>query len=218
MASHTFNPKSAGIRFLTAICKLIIVNFLFLLTSVPIITLGASTTALYRITIAILAGDNPSVLKDYMKAFKDNFLKATGLLFLYVALAAFFLFEIYMVNNMMEESMRWCSYFAYFFLFVIFSSATYAFPLLAWFEESFKQILKNSVLIAVTNIPVTIMIAAITAGMSYLIYQLTVTTMSLMVFMGFSTIALFYSLFFKRIFERLGAKISFKDEQKDTDK
>ncbi|SDY43619.1 Uncharacterized membrane protein YesL [Ruminococcaceae bacterium YAD3003] len=208
-----FNPKSAGTRFLTSLANLIIVNFLFLITCIPVITIGASVTSLYRITIAILAGDYPSVWRDYLSTFKNNFLKATLLQLLYMGLAAFFLFEIYMVNNMMDEQYYWAQYPAYFFLFAIFASSIYAFPLLAWFEESFKQILKNSVLIAVSNLPVTIMVTALTAGLAWLAYQFTVTTMSLMIFMGFSSIAFFYSIFYKRIFEKLGAKISFDEKE-----
>jgi uncharacterized membrane protein YesL len=208
-----FSPKSAGTRFLTALANLIIVNFLFIITCIPIITIGASITSLYRITIAILAGDNPSVWKDYLTCFKNNFLKATLFQLIYTALTAFFLFEIFMVNNMMDPEYYWAAYPAYFFLAVVFSSSVYAFPLLAWFEESFKQYLKNSVLLAITNIPVTLMIIVITGGLAFLVYQFTVTSLSILVFMGFSTIAMFYSLFFKRIFEKLGAEISFEERE-----
>ena len=168
MASSFFSPKSTGTRLLTAICNLIIVNFLFLITCIPIFTIGASITALYRITIAILAGDNPAVLRDYFKSFRDNFLKATALELLYAALLAFFGFEIYMVNTMMDPKYSWAQYPAYFFVAAIFASACYAFPLLAWFEETFKQILKNSLLIALSNIPVTIMFIVITGILPYI--------------------------------------------------
>ena len=208
-----FNPKSAGTRFLTGLANLIIVNLLFIITCIPVITIGASVTSLYRITIAILAGDNPSVWRDYLTCFKNNFVKATLFQLLYMALTAFFLFEIFMVNNMMDPQYYWAAYPAYFFIAMIFSSSIYTFPLLAWFEESFKQYLKNSILIAVSNIPVTLMIIVITGGLAFLVYQFTVTSLSILIFMGFSTIALFYSLFFKRIFEKLGAKISFEETE-----
>lgn len=208
-----FNPKSAGTRFLTGLANLIIVNLLFIITCIPVITIGASITSLYRITIAILAGDNPSVWRDYLTCFKNNFLKATLFQLLYTALTAFFLFEIFMVNNMMDPQYYWAAYPAYFFLAVIFSSSIYTFPLLAWFDETFKQYLKNSVLIAVSNIPVTIMIIIITGGIVFLTYQFTVTTLSLLIFMGFSTIALFYSVFLKRIFEKFGAVISYDERE-----
>lgn len=217
MPSSFFNPKSAGTRFLTGIANLIIVNFIFLLSCIPVFTIGAAITSLYRITIAILAGDNPAVLKDYFKCFKDNFLKATGLELLYTGLAAFFVVEVYMIRTMLDSQFQWTAFFPYFFLIMIAASSFYTFPLLAWFHETFKQLIKNSILIAVTNLPVTIMYIVISAGLAFLIYQFPTITLSILVFMGISVLALFYSLFLKRIFEKHGAVISFK-ETEDTDK
>ena len=216
MPSSFFDPKSKATRFLTSLCNLLLLNLIFIVSCIPVITIGAAVTSLYRITIAILAGDNPSVIKDYFRCYRENFLKATGLLLLYSVLTAFFVFEIYMIRTMLDPSFQWTAFFPFFFILVIVASSFYSFPLLAWFDESFKQILKNSLLIALTNLPVTIMYIAISAGLAFLVYQFPTITMSQMVFFGFSLFALFYSLFLKRIFEKLGAVISFKAE--DTDK
>ena len=218
MASSFFSQKSAGTRFLTGLANLIIVNIIFMITCLPVITIGASITALFRITIAILAGDNPSVFRDYLHAFKTNFLKATALELLYAVLLAFFGFEIYMVNTMMDSQYSWAQYPAYFFIAAIVASACFSFPLLAWFEESFKQILKNSLLLALSNLPVTIMFVVITGILGILIYDFPVITMSIMIFMGFSSVAFFYSLFLKRIFEKQGAVINFNEKKEESDK
>ena len=217
MASSFFNPKGAATRFLTAICNLIIVNLLFIITSIPVFSLGASLTALYRITIAIVAGDNPAVFREYLKAFKDNFLRSTLLLLLYTALSGFFIFEIYMVRTMMDPQFAWAQYPAYFFLFAIAASSLYSFPLIAWFDTSFKQMLKNSLLLAITNLPITIMYIVITAVMAYLIYEFTIIPLSFMVFMGISILAWFYSLFLKKIFEKNGVTLIPKDDLEKED-
>jgi len=214
-APSFFNPKSKATRFLTGLCNLIIVNILFILTCIPIFTIGASLTALYRITIAILAGDNPAIFRDYFKAFRDNFLKATLLELLYALATAFFGFEVVMVNTMMSPDLSWVQYIPYFFLLMILAHTLYSFPLIAWFEESFKQILKNALLLAITNLPVTIMYVVITGGLAYALWQFPSLTMSLLIFMGISVIAMFYSIFLKRIFEKLGAEISFTDKEGD---
>ncbi|MBR2821174.1 MAG: DUF624 domain-containing protein [Clostridiales bacterium] len=217
MASSFFNPKGAATRFLTAICNLIIVNLLFIISSIPVFSLGASLTALYRITIAIVAGDNPAVFREYLKAFKDNFLRSTLLLLIYTALSGFFIFEIYMVRTMMEPQFAWAQYPAYFFLFAIAASSLYSFPLIAWFDTSFKQMLKNSLLLAITNLPITIMYIVITAVMAYLIYEFTIIPLSFMVFMGISILAWFYSLFLKKIFEKNGVTLIPKDDLEKED-
>lgn len=216
MASSFFSPKSRGTRFLTAIANLILVNIIFVITSLPVFTLGASVTSLYRITIAILAGDNPSVFRDYMRCFRDNFFKATGLLLFYAAAVALFVFEVYMVKTTMPAESQWVAFTAYFFLILLAACSLYTFPLLAWFDETYVQLLKNSLFISITNLPVTIMYLVISAGFAYLVYQFPTITLSGMIFMGFAVLALFYSLFLKKIFEKLGAVISFKEsEEKD---
>jgi len=212
MASF-FSPKSMGTKILTGLTNLIIVNLVFIITCIPLITIGASITALYRITVSIVAGDNPAVLREYFKSFKDNFVKSTLFFLLYLALGAFFGFEIYMVRTMMAENMQWVQYPAYFFIFAVFASACYAFPLIAWFEESFKQVLKNSLLIALTNLPFTIMQAVIAAVFILLVDYNYAIPLSFVCFMGIASIAWFYSLFLKRIFAKFGADINFNEEE-----
>ena len=212
MASF-FSPKSMGTKILTGLTNLIIVNLVFIITCIPFITIGASITALYRITISIVARDNPAVLREYFKSFKDNFVKSTLFFLLYLALGAFFGFEIYMVRTMMAENMQWVQYPAYFFIFAVFASACYAFPLIAWFEESFKQVLKNSLLIALTNLPFTIMQAVIAGVFILLVDYNYAIPLSFVCFLGIASIAWFYSLFLKRIFAKFGADINFNEEE-----
>ena len=45
-----FNYDSPIMQFLTRLTDLFILNFLFLICSIPIITIGASATALYSVT------------------------------------------------------------------------------------------------------------------------------------------------------------------------
>ena len=117
----------------------------------------------------------------------------------------------------MEPQFAWAQYPAYFFLFAIAASSLYSFPLIAWFDTSFKQMLKNSLLLAITNLPITIMYIVITAVMAYLIYEFTIIPLSFMVFMGISILAWFYSLFLKKIFEKNGVTLIPKDDLEKED-
>ena len=117
-----------------------------------------------------------------------------------------------MVRTMMEPQYAWAQYPAYFFLFALAASSLYSFPLIAWFDAPFKRMLKNSLLLAISNLPLTIMYIVLTAALAYVIYEFTIIPLSFLVFMGISLIAWFYSLFLKRIFEKNGAVLVQKDE------
>lgn len=211
MASF-FDKRSIPMRILTALCNLMLVNFCFLVGCVPILTIGASLTSLYRITIKIAAGENPSVFREFFSCYKQNFLKSTGFFFVYCLLTAFFGFEIYMVRTMLPQQYQWSMYPAFFFLFAIFASASYAFPLIAWFDETVKQTIKNSLLLALTNLPTTILFAVVSAGVAAAWYFETIITFSILIFMGFGIIAIIFSFFLKKIFEKHGAVITSDEE------
>lgn len=211
MASF-FDKRSIPMRILTALCNLMLVNFCFLVGCIPILTIGASLTSLYRITIKIAAGENPSVFREFFSCYKQNFLKSTGFFFVYCLLTAFFSFEIYMVRTMLPQQYQWSMYPAFFFLFAIFASASYAFPLIAWFDETVKQTIKNSLLLALTNLPTTILFAVVSAGVAAAWYFETIITFSILIFMGFGIIAIIFSFFLKKIFEKHGAVITSDEE------
>ena len=210
--SSFFDKRSIPMRILTAACNLILVNICFIIGCIPVITIGASLTSLYKITIKIAAGENPSVFRDFFSCYKENFLRSTGFWLVYCLLAAFFSFEVYLVRTMLPAKYAWSMYPAFFFLFAIFSSASYAFPLIGWFDESVKQIIKNSLLLAITNLPTTILFAVVTAGVCFAWYYEQIITFSILIFMGFGIIALLFSFFLKRIFEKHGAVITSDEE------
>ena len=213
--SSFFDKRSVPMKFLTALCNLMLVNFCFIIGCIPIFTIGASITSLYRITIKIAAGENPSIFREFFSCYKENFLKSTGFWIVYCILTAFFLFEIYMVRTALPKDYQWSMYPAIFFLFAIFSSASYAFPLIGWFDETVKQTIKNSLLLAITNLPTTILFAIVSAGVAFAWIvdpQIQIITFSILIFMGFVIIAILFSFFLKRIFEKHGAVITPEEE------
>ena len=207
-----FDKRSIPMKILTALCNLMLVNFCFLVGCIPLFTIGASITSLYRVTIKVAAGENPSVFREFFTCYKNNFLRSTGFWLVYCALTAFFSFEVYMVRTMLPQQYQWSMYPAFFFLFAIFASASFAFPLIAWFDETVKQTIKNSLLLALTNLPTTIFFAIITAGVAAAWYFETIVTFSILIFMGFGIIAIIFSFFLKRIFEKHGAVITSDEE------
>lgn len=207
-----FDKRSIPMRILTAACNLILVNFCFLISCIPLLTIGAAICSLYKVTIKIAAGENPSVFREFFGCFKENFVRSTGFWIVYCILAVFFSFEIYMVREVLPQNYQWSMFPAIFFLFAIFSSASYAFPLIGWFDETVKQTIKNSLLLALTNLPTTILFAVVTAGLCFAWYYEQVITFSILIFMGIGIIALLFSFFLKRIFEKHGAVITPDEE------
>lgn len=76
--SKNIFAKNSGLnRFMAALGNLILVNMLFIVTSIPIITMGASLVAINTIVIKIKEEDDFVLVPLYFKTFARNFWDAT---------------------------------------------------------------------------------------------------------------------------------------------
>ena len=72
--------RAGGIhQYLEKIFDCIALNILWLLCCLPVITIGAATTALYYTAVKVLKMERGSVPAEFFRAFKQNFFKAAAL-------------------------------------------------------------------------------------------------------------------------------------------
>ena len=72
-----FNPDNPLMRALGKLADLVILNFLTIICSIPIFTIGASITACYYCTVKITKDEESYIWKDFFKSFKLNFRQST---------------------------------------------------------------------------------------------------------------------------------------------
>ena len=65
------NTESKIARFFAAAWDLIVVNLLVLLTSIPIITIGASLSAMYYVLVKRVRGEEGYIPQMYFRAFRE---------------------------------------------------------------------------------------------------------------------------------------------------
>ena len=155
-----FAPDSRFMRYLNRFADLMILNLLFLLTSIPIFTIGASLTALYSVCFHLGTDREGSTFRDYFAAFKENFRQATSLFLLLLlwlmgtgGAAVIFCFMAGWMHYLFVP-------FAVLFIVVVLV-ASYVFPLLSRFENRTATTLKNAALLSLGYLPRSIIIGAI---------------------------------------------------------
>ena len=72
-----FNYEGPFFNVLNRLSDLVILNVLWFICCLPIVTIGASTTALYYVTIKIVNDEDAYVAKNFFKSFRQNFLQST---------------------------------------------------------------------------------------------------------------------------------------------
>jgi uncharacterized membrane protein YesL len=66
------NPEGRAVQGLTGFLTFVALNVAYLLTCVPVVTIGAATSALYEVTIRYSDDESGRPLKDYFPAFARN--------------------------------------------------------------------------------------------------------------------------------------------------
>lgn len=200
-----FNENNILMRALSFLWDMICLNFFFLLSCLPIVTIGTAISALYHVAVRMVRKEDMYIGSSYFKAFRECFKQST-LLFLPVCFAAlFFTADLYIIHNIIDPSYVILQYPIWFILFALVSVMIYAFPLIGLYENTTKQVLKNSILLSLSNIPTTIFMIVI----YFLLYlfcsrsgENLVIAFSFFLFVGFAAVATFFSLFLSRILER----------------
>ena len=71
--------------------NMIALNILWLVTSLPIVTIGASTTAMYYTALKLHKDKDVTVWKAFFHSFKQNFMQATAIWAVFAAVEAILL-------------------------------------------------------------------------------------------------------------------------------
>lgn len=74
---NIFNSDSGFSKFMNRVADLFILNILWIFCSIPIITIGATTTALYSVNLKFIDNEEENLIKTFFKSFKENFKKST---------------------------------------------------------------------------------------------------------------------------------------------
>lgn len=184
------------------VADLIILNILWLICCIPIVTAGASTTALFYSTIKLVRGEESYVSKDFFKSFREN-LKQGILIWLIMLLAGLIIGADFYILYVSDISYK--IYILPVFLFIAliyYIILLYIFPLLSKFENTTKNMFKNALLIGIRNLPLTILLGIFTGIIAVTAY-IFVALIPLWLFLGVALAAYLASFIYSKIFEKI---------------
>ena len=191
MLQGLFNYDNPVWRFIGKLGDLILLNILWIVCSIPIVTAGAATTAVYYVTLKLVRDENDGTIKNCFHSFKENFVQSTIIWVILLAAGALLAFDFWFFLTGQMNSLTgvpkllMTAVFGGFLMLYIFIS-TYVFALQSRFYNPVKRTLFNAFF----------MVAM------------------LLILFGFPLIAFINSYFFTAIFQKYMPK---KEEHKETD-
>lgn len=156
-----FNPDSRIMIFLSRVADLVILNILWLVCCIPVVTIGASTTAMYHVIRHWQKDSVSSVVRDFFQSFKEDFKQATPVyLILLIPTVAVVMNAMLIFNP--ENSAAVPSYLLVIWfisaLILLFISS-FVYPVMAFFADTLFKTLRNAMVLALAHLPRTILIS-----------------------------------------------------------
>ncbi len=200
MLHSIFNPDNVVFRAIAKIGYVWYLNILWLVCSLPIVTIGASTTALIYSCMKLRHEDG-YVTKNFFHSFKENFKQSTAIWLIYAVVGALLALAMIFWNNatLPFHQAAWAVVLLLVIVYVI--SFLYVFAIQSKFYNSIRNTIKYSFLLAYSNLGETILMGLIVFG----VVALNLLTNTLVNFItlnfGFGTVAYILAGHFEKIFD-----------------
>jgi uncharacterized membrane protein YesL len=197
---NIFNLDNAFFTFLSKTCDVIFISFIWLITCIPIVTIGPANTALYYAIVKVIRRNRGYLFREYWRSFKLNFKRGLIIGVLLTVLFIIMSIDIRWVKLAGEEMGNFASILHGVFIamtIALVCVTTYVFPLLSRFDMTVKQLLKASLFMSIRHLPSTFAMVAITGIGLLAVYILWIT-----IFIVPALVVFLNSFFMERIMKK----------------
>lgn len=201
---------------------IVVCNIVFLLLSLPIVTMGAALTALHS-TMQVLAADieggTTTTVRAFFRSFKDTFWRSTVLWGIFLLSVAFFAFYRVAITSLGDGygQIYTVTWYALLFLFIF--GYQYVFPLQARIDLSVKDTMKNAYLLAVAAMPWTLAALALPIAAVSISFLLDPSSIPFFIFLwavcDIALLVYLQSFFYLAAMKRLGVKLGHDEESEE---
>ena len=166
MARKFLNPDNALMITMTQITDCIFLSLFWLIGCIPVVTAGASFAALYDATFRGFRQGDKHCWNRFLQTFRANW--KAGVLPTGVFLAVLYLLVKILVglwNSAVAGAVSWMVFSGAAFVgILVLGILSVLFPMLSRFENAFPVLLKNTVLLAMANLPRTLVLGILNAA------------------------------------------------------
>ena len=204
-----FHSNNRFIDFFSNVANLIILNLLWILCCIPIVTIVPSTAAMYYVTLKMVKKEDPYIIRSFFRSFRDNFKQGVVLSVIFLVLAGVLYADIKILQKFSSEFHQVLLTVSYVVCALGFITMAYVCPLLSYFQNTVAATLKNAVILALTH-PLKTVILLIMNLLPFLLLMFFPDVFALSLFLwavlGFSSIALVNSTLLSKLFKKYEPK------------
>ncbi len=154
-----FDMDSPVMRFLNRVADLLMLNILMIFCCIPVITIGASFTAMHYVILKMVRGEEGYLFRGFFKSFVRNFKQATLIWLIMLLAMAVFIGDSLIFKYSMVEFPKILVTAVLAVGIIMLLVGMYVFPLLSRFENTIRNTIKNAAILMLANLPKTLLMA-----------------------------------------------------------
>lgn len=158
-----FNYENGVMSTISAIADSMVLGVLWVICSLPVFTIGASSAAFYYAYNKCVCQKTGYIWRTFFAGFKSNFKQATQIWLMVLGLAFIVILDHQLLSLMENTTVLVLIIQTALVTVMLFTTLwmLYLFPYISKFESPNKTVMKNCALIAVANIPQSILLLVV---------------------------------------------------------
>ena len=202
------------IQFLGKMADLMWLNILTMLCCIPIVTAGASLTALNYMALKIVRNEECYITRGFFKAFKDNFFQSTAIWFIFLLVAGILATDYRIMTTADVQISGVVRMAILVFGMITLFTFVFVFPVQAKFANPVKRTIWNAFVFSIVQFPKTILMIVLYVVPYVMVYLFNGIFPVIFVFC-LSIPALLSAKLYNKFFMRLEEKIAAADKEAD---
>lgn len=194
------------IQFLSKMADLMWLNILTMICCIPIVTAGASLTALHYMVLKIVRNEEGYITRGFFKAFKENFRQSTLIWLLFLVVAAVLGIDYRIMKTTEIEINGIVRTLILLFGILTVFTLMFVFPVQAKFSNSVRRTIWNAFVFSVVQFPKTILMIVLYI-LPYVILYLWIRILPVVFVFNLSLPALLSAKLYNKLFLRLEEQI-----------
>ena len=205
-----YNQDSKFWHFATLVADFILLDLLFIVLCIPVVTIGPAIAALIHTTLKLSEDENRTLVKPFWNEFKRDITKKMLLWIVYLVLIAALVYMAQFYWNFANNNTELFKIIGFmlfmlsaFILVLTIVASIIGLAMTTQYFSPIKRLVKNSyLLIIVMPIQSLIMAVIIVAATLFFIYQ-TVPVLSFFLVIGFAAVAYSFAPLIREIFTKV---------------
>lgn len=149
-----FNYDNKVFEFINRVVDTMFAALLWVVFSIPVITIGASTTAFYETVHKVLRQNKGYIFRTFWNTFRSNFKRSTLVWLFHFGFSLFFLLDMKIMKEALAQGQKggWLYYFFMVSLVVMYVWFIFNCAYIARIEDGVKKTMKNTAIMMIMNL------------------------------------------------------------------